>query len=315
MGEVIWVEVLSRHRDVAARYRCAGPEIRIGRGYDNDVVIDDPYVAPQHLRIVRDPDGSLVAEDCGSANGLSFDHREGRHDRLALDGHRPIRIGHTWLQIRDANHAVAPERVAAPAPRRWPLLAALAVVIIALEVLSAWQHDTAEFKLSRYLTPVVEVSVLVGAWTFVWVVLSRIFAHEAHFGRTLLIALAGMLTFSLYNEVSTDLAFSLSWAVLARYQYVAMWLVLGAACFLHLRELGRVRLALKGGIVAAGMALAIAMQTLAHSELPLGDDQRSFGSLLPPALRLRPLQTEDAFFGKVEQLKTRLEKAREDPSE
>ena len=37
---MIWVEVLSRHRDVAARFRVAGDEAHIGRGYDNDVVID-----------------------------------------------------------------------------------------------------------------------------------------------------------------------------------------------------------------------------------------------------------------------------------
>ena len=49
MGEVIWVEVLSRHHDVVARHRCVGPEVHIGRGYDNDVVIDDPYVAARHV--------------------------------------------------------------------------------------------------------------------------------------------------------------------------------------------------------------------------------------------------------------------------
>ena len=44
-------QILSRHRDVVARQRCEGAEIRIGRAYDNDVIVDDPYVAPRHLRI------------------------------------------------------------------------------------------------------------------------------------------------------------------------------------------------------------------------------------------------------------------------
>ena len=64
---MIWVEILSRHRDIAARFRIAAPEARIGRGYDNDVIIDDPYVAAQHLRVFRDEAGQLVAEDLGSA--------------------------------------------------------------------------------------------------------------------------------------------------------------------------------------------------------------------------------------------------------
>jgi len=45
-------------------------EITIGRGYDNDVLIDDPYVASRHLRIVRDASGALMAIDPGSASGL-----------------------------------------------------------------------------------------------------------------------------------------------------------------------------------------------------------------------------------------------------
>ena len=48
MGAVMWVEVLSRHGDVAARERIEGPEARVGRAFDNDVVIDDPgaYTKP-----------------------------------------------------------------------------------------------------------------------------------------------------------------------------------------------------------------------------------------------------------------------------
>ena len=51
---MIWVEILSRHRDIAARFRFPGPEVRIGRGYDNDVIVDDPYVAARHLRVFRE---------------------------------------------------------------------------------------------------------------------------------------------------------------------------------------------------------------------------------------------------------------------
>ena len=51
VGEMISVEVLSRHRDVVARYRSDAPATTVGRAYDNDVVVDDPAVAAHHLRI------------------------------------------------------------------------------------------------------------------------------------------------------------------------------------------------------------------------------------------------------------------------
>ncbi|HYC15496.1 MAG TPA: FHA domain-containing protein, partial [Stellaceae bacterium] len=78
MEEVTWIEVLGRHRDVVARLRFAGAEIRVGRAYDNDLVLDDPYVAPRHLLIRRETGGALVAEDLGSANGLYLDRGKTR---------------------------------------------------------------------------------------------------------------------------------------------------------------------------------------------------------------------------------------------
>ena len=71
---MIWVEVLSRHHDVVARYRC-DDDVRIGRAYDNDVVLDDPYVAPHHLHLGRNEDGRLQADDLGTVNGLSVGPR------------------------------------------------------------------------------------------------------------------------------------------------------------------------------------------------------------------------------------------------
>ena len=101
LTQMIWVEILSRHRDVAARFRIADQEVRIGRGYDNDVIVDDPYVAARHLRVFRDEAGQLVAEDLGSANGTFLYPDKRRQPRIVIDGDRPIRIGHTDLRIRD----------------------------------------------------------------------------------------------------------------------------------------------------------------------------------------------------------------------
>src|SRR3954454_10389682 len=101
---MIWVEILSRHRDVTARFRSNGPELRIGRGYDNDVIVDDPYVAARHLRVFRDEAGQLVAEDSGSVNGTFVDGGRSRLARIIVDGSKTLRIGQTWLRIREIGH-------------------------------------------------------------------------------------------------------------------------------------------------------------------------------------------------------------------
>jgi len=87
---MIWVEILSRHQEVAARFRIAGTEARIGRGYTNDVIVDDPYVAPEHLRLFRDEAGGLVVEDLGTANGVFLDGSHIYEDVLSdIDAYLP----------------------------------------------------------------------------------------------------------------------------------------------------------------------------------------------------------------------------------
>ena len=311
---MIWIEVVSRSRDVIARHRCLGPEIRIGRSYDNDVVLDDPYVAPQHLRIRRSDAGRWIAEDLGSANGLYLEHGRDRFGWLELDGNRPIRIGHTYLRLREAGNAVAPERAYQQRSRMWPALVALGALLVAIEIGSNWLGETAEPKLSQYLVPVLTVSLLLAAWTAVWSVLSRIFSGQTRVERNLLIALAGMVIYSLYRQLAEFAAFSFSWRALAAYQYIGIWSLLAAVCFLHLREVSPSRLSLKAGLVVGLLATGIGVQLLNQSELRTGvDREAAILRLLPPAFRLAPAQTEETFFADIEALKTQLDDDRAEP--
>ena len=62
---------------------------------------------------------ALIAEDLGSANGLFDGDSDKRSARLVLDGDRPIRIGRTYLRVRDASYrgaAGAPARGVDPRP-------------------------------------------------------------------------------------------------------------------------------------------------------------------------------------------------------
>ncbi|MBV8653330.1 MAG: FHA domain-containing protein [Alphaproteobacteria bacterium] len=315
MGEIIWVEILSRQRNVEARHRCMGPLIHIGRAYHNDVVLDDPFVAPQHLRISRNESGLLVAEDLGSTNGIAGERCRAREERIVVDGDRPIRIGHTTLRIREEGYPVAPERPIQPQRRLWPYALAIAAAILAIEIGALWLGQTTEPKLTLYLTPLLILSLLTLGWTGGWAVLARIFAGQAYFERNLIIALSGLLAYSLYDELVGLTSFSLSWRLLATYQYVGSLCILAVTCFRHLRTIGPARSWLKGGILAALVCLAVATQTLRQSEAGFGFESRlATHRLLPPSLRLTPLKSEDTFFADVERLKKRLDHARTEES-
>jgi pSer/pThr/pTyr-binding forkhead associated (FHA) protein len=309
---MIWVEILSRHRDVAARFRIAGDEAYIGRGYDNDVIVDDPYVAARHLRVFRDEADRLVAEDAGSKSGI-FDHDNLRSVRIIIDPERPIRIGHTHVRIRDTTYAVPLERLAGARTQSWPAITAagLGAALLAIEVLFVWMTQTGEPRASTYLTTLLLIAGAALAWVSVWTILSRVFSGQARFAQNLLIALSGFLLISLYREFAQFAAFAFTWLAAVNYEYAVQWCIVAVACFFHLRETGRSHLVLKGAVVATVLVLAIAVQTILRSEA-LSDfgGQSAVRQLMPPALRLAPVRDESDFFAEIERLKAGLDRDR-----
>ena len=310
---MIWVEVLTRHHDVLSRHRC-DDDARIGRAYDNDIVLDDPYVAPHHLRIVRDEAGELFAEDLGSVNGVYAADADAPQPRVALDGQRIVRIGRTLLRVRAPGFEVAPERPVGRVLRVWPAIAGLAASVIVLAALMLWLNETSEAQPSRYLLPMLAVVLVVLVWTTGWSVLSRIFTGFAHFDRHLLIALCGLLAFFLYDELTDFGAFAFSSRGLADYAYVGNWLLFGALCFVHLRAMGPGRIPVKAGAVAALALAAIGAQSVSRSdESSLVGQQSYLSALKPPMFRLKHPQPLDGFLGNTDQVKSALDKARLEP--
>lgn len=309
--EPFWVEILSRHGDVLERHRVERGEVRIGRGYDNDIIVDDPYVGARHLRIAREAGGSLVAEDLGSANGLFAGESKRSAARVDVHGEAAIRIGSTRLRIREASHAVEAERRFEPQGWGWPVAAVLAVAVLALEVVSTWLGQTTQPKLADYASPVFIVGLAVSGWTAVWSILSRIFAGRARFRRNLLVALTGLLLVSVLMELTDYGAFALSSRELTAYRYVGLWLAIGLLAFVHLRMISRSHLRLKATGVAAAALAVIAMQTLSNAKNHAAMDRQSFvQQLKPPSFRLVKAEPDPDFFAAVADLKASLDRAR-----
>jgi len=144
-----------------------------------------------------------------------------------------------------------------------------------------------------------------------WAVLARIFSGRSHFLRNLVIALAGVLTLTVYGEFGRYFAYAFIWPLAVTYQYAALWTVVAVVCFLHLRNVGMGRLWLKGAIVTTGLVVVIATLTLQRSEA-LSDfgRQNTASQLMPPVLRVVSVRERDVFFGDIAKLKVELDSDR-----
>jgi pSer/pThr/pTyr-binding forkhead associated (FHA) protein len=313
---MMWIETLTRSHDVISRVRIEGASARVGRAYDNDVVLDDPYVAAHHLRISRADDGSLAADDLGSRNGL-FDASGRRAARIALDGDRIVRIGRTLLRVRDEHHAVAPERPSFEPGGRARLAAGLSLALFALLTFELWLGETTEPRVSRYVFPQLAFAAIILVWTTGWALVSRLFSDSARFATHLAIALAGMLVYDVFDTLAEIATYALSLEAIARYRYVVGWIFVALLAFFHLRAIGARHLAVKGGIVAVLVATAVGAQTLVQAEAKRARGEPPYLSrLLPPSLRLRAPDSVAEFLSSSDTLKAGLDRARdEEPPE
>ena len=66
-----FLEVVGRNDVVSERVPLDAGSLIIGRAYDCQIIIDDPYVCPRHVKVSLAENGELLIQDLDSINGLS----------------------------------------------------------------------------------------------------------------------------------------------------------------------------------------------------------------------------------------------------
>lgn len=96
-------------------YAIAGAVVRLGRGDDNDIVLQDNNASRLHAEVVASR-GQYVVRDLGSRNGIFVNRKKVSQQQLLKNGDR-ITIGGTSVQfITDGGAAAAMGGGAGPAP-------------------------------------------------------------------------------------------------------------------------------------------------------------------------------------------------------
>lgn len=313
-GALMWVEVLDRHGDVAARYRfddIARWPVRVGRSPDNDIVLDDPHVAPHHAVISMDRDGHLFIDDEGTLNGLVNEATRLRQARVACTTQPLVRLGRTRLRVRDGRETVAPERpLAREVGGAWLALGmTLALGIVSL--LDLWLGYTGNTPTSHFVMPMMLLSLLILLWTSGWAIVSRIFAGQAWYARHLVTALAATLLAVFWHELSEWLAYAMAWPALRERDIVSVWLVGALACYGHLRIMAVRHMRLAGSLLALALVAGVGMQWASqHETRKWTGDSAALGPLKPPLVQLARATPLPAFLEANQAMKARLDAAR-----
>ena len=311
MSGPYFVETLARNGDVLHRHQVERLPIRLGRGYDNDYIVDDAHCAARHAVIEADADGKPVLRDLGSKNGVIY--RGKRVATVAMTGDTVVRLGHTSLRVRAADFPVPPEQIDRTR-HGWeggvPGLAGMLLIGLT-SLLTVWLNDTQPFQLIRYLQA---LAYGIGAglvWCGAWAFANRLFGRHARLGRHLFIFGCGVAAVTVFKLLSSLLAYAFSLEFITRYGAHVLVAIGAVMLFYHLTTVkpgSRRQFAITCvllGLLGSGLTLISNEQRTGR----LGDELY-MSVILPPGTRVARDHSVDAFMGEVAAMRGKLDKER-----
>lgn len=279
MDHVAFVEILDGRGRVVDRQRIVALPATLGRSDACDVIVDDPFVCPTHLRLVRDDGGTLAIEDAGSVNG-TYGTDGARLHRMQIDTETAVRVGETTIRLRPANAPVAPALVQrASAPVDWlrrargPRLLATCGALIVLQWAVYFALDSYDrMKMMQAASAMAGMGALVALWASGWALVTRVLTQEWRFAGHLVIASAFLVVDRLLAVPQGYVAFlsTRPWPPLV-FRAVTDVASVSVLLALHVAVLGRFNR--RSGVIAVFAAtFLIATQLTTSSWLPGGGD-------------------------------------------
>lgn len=311
MKSPVFLEVLTRDGAVQHRQRFEQLPVRIGRAYANDLILDDPHVAPFHATL-EEQDGRWVLRSGETRNGIVVDRRA--QDQVDMQGHTEVRLGHTRLRVRGVDHPVA-EELADTVSHGWegalPAVSGLALASLVL-LADEWLGGDSASDLFTLLLGTFFGLVLAVMWAAFWALLNRVLAGSARFGRHLFIASLSLLVFVLWYQAPGILAYRLSWPALDRYSDLLLFIPWALAIYFHLLTINP-RLSQRMALISAGFYVVASSLTLIINYEETGSlaNKVYMEAPWPPGLRDTQLSTVEAFIERTDATRSGLDALRE----
>lgn len=192
----IIIETTDKSGHVLQVHTFSGNSVRLGRAYDNDLILQDPSINPHHGLITWDPHlQQLRLQDLGALNGLWLHPAKGKKQALlgtaVIPSGQSLQLGKTFIKVYLPHHPIAPTQAiqldqaitgALEHPLSLSLLTTLAVALAIGKAYLEKPFGPSTHLFSEGLIVLVAAAVFGGFWALIGKIVkqdSRFWLHTS----------------------------------------------------------------------------------------------------------------------------------------
>lgn len=311
MSQPIFVEVLDNQSRVIQRTRIQQLPITLGRGYHNDVILDDNYVAAEHARIETNQLGELLITDLNTKNGLYLNEKPVNFG--IITGNEIYQLGRTQLRIRPESFRVTDELIDEDRHRRsyWPIAIGVLLLAALLDVAKFWLYSTEPATSTDYLTALIKTPVMSLVYASILALIGKLIYGHARFVQQLAITGLFVVAVALLASIGQLVAFSFNIPAIIDVVYFAGLLITFIGLYVQIRVMGnphKLRLALILSIMAAALIGFMCVKSYQSSHYVTNN--LYLNQILPDSIRASGARTPEAFVESLDAIKPSLDKLR-----
>ncbi len=233
------VEVLNKQQKVTERHKFAQKQVRLGRAFDNDVILFNKHVCPYHAALQQDEQGQWWLEDLNSVNGSFLTHRKAVQAKEPLRSGEICWLGEQALRLYDEAHPVAATLPFSAVGQKlqamghWAFILIFALILAADQVIEIWLNlpKQLDHLWTVRLLELPKTLLLFCLWPAILALWSRFNQQESHFLPQLSLTYAALASSALWGMFCYWLAFNLDGSVVAQVIEVAGYSLILMALF------------------------------------------------------------------------------------
>jgi pSer/pThr/pTyr-binding forkhead associated (FHA) protein len=233
------VEVLNKQQKVTERHKFLQQQVKLGRAFDNDVILFNKHVCPYHALLQQDEEGQWWLEDLSSVNGSFVS------DRKAVLAKEPLRSGEVcWLgeqalRLYDDAHPVAETMPFSVTGQRlqamghWAFILLFALILAADQVVEIWLTlpKQLEHLWTVRLLELPKTLLMFCIWPAILALWGRFNQQESHFLPQLSLTYAALAASAVWGVFCYWLGFNLDGSVVAQITEVTGYTLILVALF------------------------------------------------------------------------------------